>query len=213
MYSVDELSTPVPQIINTDHWFSRKEYREPFFVAALLAVTVLHTLSLLSRPESTYLLTTLQAVIYEAFVFNFYYTNLQLSLSAAQKALLDAIPHDVCTVIKQLDLDLEYTLFACCSMCFAQYLPNLDSPHDLYLHHCMHKPDPGGSVCDNALVRRIEGSTPVSWKLIKTFPLQNLHSWIAGLCSCPGIEEHLVASWKKSAPGSRYHDIMKALII
>lgn len=124
----------------------RKHAREPFIMAALLAVTVLHTLASVSRPNCAYLLTALQVVIYGAFMYDVSQTSSHgtRSLSAAQQAILNTIPTDMRTVINNLDLEPEYMLYACCPGCFALYPPNPNSPKDPYPHRCTHKPDPGG---------------------------------------------------------------------
>lgn len=162
-------------------------YRQPFLIAALFCVTVLHTLATLSRSDSAYLLAVIRVIVFGAFIFEG--RSSHPSLSAAQQEVLRNIPLDIRTVISSLDLEPEYLLYACCPRCFARYAPNPQSPKDPYPHCCTYRPTPEGPACGETLVEC--SANGESWTPIRPFPFQSLLSWIAQLCARPGLEEHL----------------------
>ncbi|KAJ3554676.1 hypothetical protein NM688_g2988 [Phlebia brevispora] len=195
-----------PLVYNADRWFKSREYTQPFLLVALLLAIVLHALATISRLQISYVLATIKVIIYGAFAYNS--TPSANSLTPAQLNLLNAIPIDIRTALKNLDIEPEYTLYACCQRCLALYRPNRSSPRDPYPHTCTHRTTPDDPVCEAELVRQ---NSDGAWVPLKTFALQSLCAWLAQLLSRPGIEKFLETSWIPSShePGV-WTDIMEA---
>ncbi|KAI0827477.1 hypothetical protein BC628DRAFT_1318722, partial [Trametes gibbosa] len=83
---------------------------EPFVLAALVMSTILHTIHAVTRADSHYLLTTIRAILFGAFVF----CNGGRRLTSAQDSVLQTVPKDVRTALKHLHIDPEIVRYACC---------------------------------------------------------------------------------------------------
>ncbi|KAI9069151.1 hypothetical protein FKP32DRAFT_1536368, partial [Trametes sanguinea] len=88
---------------------------QPFLMAGLVMVTVLHTLAGVSFPAVQYILATLKVVLFGAFTMNTTMSGSRAQLlSAEQLAALRAMPLDLRTVLDHLDLTPDITTYACC---------------------------------------------------------------------------------------------------
>ncbi|KAI8969511.1 hypothetical protein BD414DRAFT_428473, partial [Trametes punicea] len=87
---------------------------EPWLLAGLVMSAVLHSLVAVSRPDLTYVLTTLQAMIYGAFMYCNGASGTSKKLSAHQADLLAAIPSDIRTVLGRLGLEPDIIRYASC---------------------------------------------------------------------------------------------------
>ncbi|RPD57898.1 hypothetical protein L226DRAFT_444588, partial [Lentinus tigrinus ALCF2SS1-7] len=87
----------------------------PFIVAALLMVTICHSIASLSFPQVEYVLATLRVVLFGALTFSLVdRTVTRSSLTPEQAALLQSIPLDIRTVIDMLGVEPDVTRYACC---------------------------------------------------------------------------------------------------
>jgi hypothetical protein len=164
----------------------------------------LHTLASISRSEAGLILSSFRAAIYGAFLFS----NASKTLTQAQKILLKEMPLDVRTAIKQLDIEPDITIYACCPSCFALYPPTPASHLHSYPERCNNQSVSTASICGTALLKKkkhaLGGLVP-----IKTFAKQSFDSWIGQLLSRPGLEEAMEGAWRSSADGV-WTDIMQA---
>ncbi|KAI1783120.1 hypothetical protein LXA43DRAFT_904206, partial [Ganoderma leucocontextum] len=89
---------------------------KPFILAALLMATILHSLASVSFPQTTYLLSTLRAVLFGALTVSCVVdpstTTPQLSFEHQQ--LLNHIPLDIRSVMKLLHLEPDLLTYASC---------------------------------------------------------------------------------------------------
>ncbi|RDX51278.1 hypothetical protein OH76DRAFT_1347075, partial [Lentinus brumalis] len=84
-----------------------------FIVAALVTVTILHSVAAVSRPYGHFILATLRVVLFGAFA---YQTNpiARYVLTAAQALLLKAIPIDVRAAMRLLRVQADIVQYATC---------------------------------------------------------------------------------------------------
>lgn len=133
-------------------------------------------------------------------------------LSVQQQEALDSVNLDVRTVLKKLEIEPEYMLYACCPDCSALYPPNPSRATDPYPHHCTKSSTPDKDRCGAHLVqsRKKRGTDEhLAWVPIKIFAFQSMKTWLGQLCSRIGVERQLEDSWKTR--GSRqWTDIMDA---
>ncbi|KAI0720100.1 hypothetical protein C8T65DRAFT_545168, partial [Cerioporus squamosus] len=87
---------------------------EYFILAAMVMTTVLHSLTATSRTQSSYVLTTIQAVLFGAFAWCNTHLSHPQPLTPGQTALLNKIPDDVREAIKALGLEPDFIRHACC---------------------------------------------------------------------------------------------------
>lgn len=176
-----------------DRWFS-VYHIEPFLLATLMMASIIHCLGSANRLEANYVLITIRAVIYSA--WGFLHAG---RLTTAQSALLKQIPDDVRAALQFLNVEPEYTLYACCTSCCALYPPyrSPGNKDDRYQHVCTHRPTQGDSICGQVLVQQ---NPKGEWRPIKSFAFQSLHGWIAQLLCRRGIEEELARSWVVNDP-------------
>lgn len=162
----------------------------------------MHALAHASRVDADVMLTSIRAIIYAAFVFS------GTELLPSQTAFLERLPIDVRTALRILDLEPDYTLYACCRSCFALYPPDLTARGDQsrYPLKCTHRPAPSAPMCGEILTKE---NADGEKKPIKSFAMQNINSWIAQLLCRPGVEEMISESWKKPS-GDRVNDMMQA---
>ncbi|KAI0644125.1 hypothetical protein C8Q79DRAFT_914175, partial [Trametes meyenii] len=83
---------------------------QPFLVAALIMVSVLHSLAHVAYPYTKLVLMTMKVVIFGALTMG----NSRLALSTEHRNFLKQIPSDVRTVMKFLALEPDITLYATC---------------------------------------------------------------------------------------------------
>ncbi|KAI0648741.1 hypothetical protein C8Q79DRAFT_876325, partial [Trametes meyenii] len=83
---------------------------EPFLLAGLLMVTVLHTFSGVAFPAAQYVLATLKAVIFGAVTFN----RIQAASTRMAQELIGNVPADLRTIIDMLQLGPDIVQYACC---------------------------------------------------------------------------------------------------
>ncbi|KAI1788720.1 hypothetical protein LXA43DRAFT_862608, partial [Ganoderma leucocontextum] len=84
-----------------------------FILAALLMVTILHTLASVARPYTQFILATLQVLLFGALSWH---TNpiAKAVLDASQNALLKRIPLDIRTALSLFELEPDMVLYAAC---------------------------------------------------------------------------------------------------
>ncbi|KAI0715878.1 hypothetical protein C8T65DRAFT_522164, partial [Cerioporus squamosus] len=87
---------------------------EYFILAAMIMTTVLHSLTATSRTQSSYVLTTIQAVLFGAFAWCNTHLPHAPRLTPGQSDLLNKIPDDVREAIKSLGLEPDFIRRACC---------------------------------------------------------------------------------------------------
>ncbi|KAI1783100.1 hypothetical protein LXA43DRAFT_865627, partial [Ganoderma leucocontextum] len=87
---------------------------EPFVLAALLMVIVLHSLAAASRVYAQYILAAVQAMLYGAVVWCNAQSGWPSSLTPAQATLLQSVPDDVRTILTSLGLESDIIRYACC---------------------------------------------------------------------------------------------------
>ena len=103
-----------------------KDKTPTFILAALLMVTLLHTLSAVAFVQAEFILNTLRIVIFGVFTWS---TGSSM-LKREEQALLDQVPMDIRTVFARLALNPDIVEFAACPSCLAIYAPDTSRPHD-----------------------------------------------------------------------------------
>ncbi|KAI0654536.1 hypothetical protein C8Q70DRAFT_880098, partial [Cubamyces menziesii] len=78
---------------------------EPFVLAALIMVSMLHAIHSVTRADSNYVLATIRAVLFGAFMFC--NQGRRSTLTSRQETLLRTVPKDVRTALKRLHIDPE----------------------------------------------------------------------------------------------------------
>lgn len=121
---------------------------QPFLIAALIMVVILHSMAAVARSYLAFTLATIRVVILGAI----YTVKGPSGLSPAQLALLRDVPHDVRKAAKVLKLDTSFISFASCPKCSHIYFPNPDAPDDPYPHTCTHQ-ETDQPVCGEPLVK------------------------------------------------------------
>ncbi len=187
---------------------------EHFIIAALIMTTILHALAATSRMHCGYILATLQAVLYGAFVW----CNTRSTSSTApgtltpdQAALLSHIPDDVRGAIKDLGLEPDIVRHACCPDCFATYPPDPSCPDDPFPHNCTFQ-ETDKPVCGRQLVfnqRHVEKGKKkarVTYEPILSFPFRPVQSYIRDMANRPGLVSMLKSAWTARF-GSRWTNI------
>lgn len=176
--------------------------------------TILHAVHSVNRADSHYVLTTIRVLLFGAFTFC---NTGRRRLTIAQQAVLDSIPKDVRTALKRLDIDPEFTRYACCPKCFKTFAPNHANPTDPYPRNCdfieTDKPACGAPLvaCRELAPLRKGDPRRVVYAAIKTYPYRSCASWLAAIFLRPELEQILVASWS-SVPSakSKWTDIFHA---
>lgn len=187
-----------------------------FILAALLMVTLLHTVSSVAFVQADFMLSTLRILLFGTLTWS---TGATV-LASNQQDLLDKIPRDARTAISKLKLNVDITEYAVCPSCCAIYPPDQTKPNDAYPHHCTHSQTDKG-VCGARLVNKKKLSPPrvgdpprIVYEPIKSYPYRSLKSWIAELLSQRDIEELLLNSWDSVAKGGALcHDILGSACI
>ncbi|KAI1784021.1 hypothetical protein LXA43DRAFT_872344, partial [Ganoderma leucocontextum] len=87
---------------------------QPFVVAALVLTVVLHALAGTARGRVSYVLATVQVLIYGAFAFCSPSPIHSFRTTAGQDELLNTIPRDVRFAISTLGLEPDVVAYACC---------------------------------------------------------------------------------------------------
>ncbi|RDX40504.1 hypothetical protein OH76DRAFT_1307036, partial [Lentinus brumalis] len=87
---------------------------EPYVVAALVMTTVLHSVAAVSRMYGQYILATLEAVLFGAFVWCNTQGGGRPELTPAQARVLETLPADVRTAMSWLGLEPDIVRHACC---------------------------------------------------------------------------------------------------
>ncbi|KAI9061949.1 hypothetical protein FKP32DRAFT_1574730, partial [Trametes sanguinea] len=83
---------------------------QPFLIGALWMVCVLHTLAHVARPYANLALATIKVVILGTIMF----CDGSSSLTTRQRELLKAVPSDVRSALRLLDLEPDLTVYASC---------------------------------------------------------------------------------------------------
>ncbi|KAI6024144.1 hypothetical protein PISMIDRAFT_25540 [Pisolithus microcarpus 441] len=160
--------------------------------------TVLHLLCGLSIDHCAFALSGLRLVLQ--------------SQRPREAGLVDSVPRDIRTVLKELSLLPVTKAFICCPKCFCCYLP------DSCPERCTSQDTPSSPVCQSLLYREParQSSTNDIYKNPPTrlYLYHDFKEWLARLHSRPEIEKYLernlrVSSDERHLPGV-YHDIWDA---
>lgn len=183
---------------------------QPFLIAALLMVVILHAMAGVARQYVSFTLATIRVVILGAI----YTVQGPAGLTDAQLALLQKLPDDVRTAASILELDTAFISFASCPKCSFIYYPNPKSPDDPFPRTCTNQ-ETDLPVCSEPLVKKRvlkplkKGGRPrIVYRAIRTYPFRSLHSWIADMFSRPAIQEMCMTCWEKPVDGELWSDIM-----
>lgn len=193
--------------------------RQSWILAALVVIVGLHSLSGLPRIQASLILNLVHVIVNGVLTSPeaqsiFSPTPLSTArLASNEQSLKRNIPLDVRTATDRLDLEPEFTTYACCPECFATYAPT-DPPKKLakklYQKHCTHQDTPSDTPCGAALLKPggVDGTELVP---IKPYPLHSLRDWLGRLLSRTGIEDILDKAWELPAGAKDvWTDIMHA---
>ena len=167
----------------TENAHSNLVKNEQFIATSPLLVTILHTLEAAAHLDCAFILSTLRFVLFTCLIHN------KVDASCV-KRIADSIPGDIRTVLSQLSLGSDVTIYASCPVCCALYPPNSANPHDPYLHKCTAVPDSAKGPCHSTLVKLHtsrqqdvdeERSSGMSYAPVRPFPVQSLRSWVSRL--------------------------------
>lgn len=191
--------------------FEKQSSMEPFILAALTMVSIVHAMAAVSRPVAGYILSVIQVVLVGALSFQREHTT------PLQEALKRSLPKDVRTSMKLLGLVPDIVTYGCCRKCFAIYSMNPSKPDDPLPRFCCHKSHPTSPPCNEPLVYE-KLVAPVRpgfpgrsrWLPFRTYPLREFQGWLAELLLRPGIEKFVHDSWKAPNSPDTWHDIMQA---
>ncbi|KAL7284233.1 hypothetical protein ACG7TL_001515 [Trametes sanguinea] len=182
---------------------------EPWLLAGLVMSAVLHSLAAVSRPDLTYVLATIQAIIYGAFM----YCNgaSSTTLDADQAGMLAAIPSDVRTVLGRLGLEPDIVRYASCPKCHATYTPDKKNKKKPYPPVCSLKETDKGPCGEPLVCPREDGEDGDEAR--KYYPYHSLLSWIAALSLRPELLRLARSAWTSNNGSSRWRDIWDAPIL
>nr|VWO97371.1 SPI-1 type III secretion system export apparatus protein SpaS (Secretory protein (Associated with virulence)) (Virulence-associated secretory protein) [Ganoderma boninense] len=188
-----------------------------YLLAGLLMATILHTLASVSFPRADYLLATLRVLLFGAFTANHAHP-IPTSVTATQRSLVDAIPLDIRTAMKDLYLEPEITTYATCPTCSFVYLPRHQQPDDPFPHYCTNEETDKG-VCGALLVKEVKikpkkkrDPIRVVYRPLRPYPYHALKSWIAEFLLRPGIES-VIKKRPSRPPSPSCRDIRDAPLI
>ncbi|KAH9854786.1 hypothetical protein C2E23DRAFT_698484, partial [Lenzites betulinus] len=85
---------------------------QPFLVAGLIMVSVLHALANVSRPYASFALAAIRVVILGTILTTPGTTR--YNMTSEQRSLLERVPRDIRTVIRHLELEPDFTTYAAC---------------------------------------------------------------------------------------------------
>ncbi|KAJ2974975.1 hypothetical protein NUW54_g11804 [Trametes sanguinea] len=195
---------------------------QPFVLAAFIMVTVLHSIAATARLKSQYILATIEAVLYGAFVFSNVAASSGPTLNLLQANVLRNFPQDARTAMAALGVEPDgVTHFACCSKCGDTYSPNRRRPDDAYPHFCSNR-ETDKPICGNPLVYQQthvpttkNGPSRTTWEPFQIFPYRTCSSWIADLFQRPGLDLLARAAWEPVLRPlkTRWHDIWDAPVL
>lgn len=166
------------------------------------------------------ILAGMQVLLVGAFMF----CNKGGVLSPEQEALVADIPSDPRTARAKFGIEPDFIPYACCSKCFALYLPQYHS-HDYdkvpsYPARCSFRDSVDKEPCNIPLLvprdkRRDtdvddENPTPTTHKPARIFGYQTFKTWLARLFSRPDLETFMDEAWARAQPGT---DIWAAHIL
>ncbi len=216
MVSLFLLSTVLVCLIgiHTAKLFDREAANMPHFtVAALLMVTILHSIASVSRPYAHFILATIRVIIFGALSWQ---TNntIKALVGGTLATFLAMIPLDVRTALSKLQAEPDTVNYATCPTCCSIYHPDESKPHDPYPHTCTHietdKPICGTPLVYTSKISSGDQKPPrVIYKPIRPFPYRSFKSYIASLVRRAGVEDLLEKSWN-DRPDGTWHDIMDA---
>ncbi|OJT15383.1 hypothetical protein TRAPUB_8050 [Trametes pubescens] len=213
LYGLDSAQHRGPVVVHPPNMSPSPADLQPFVLAALIMVTILHAVHGVNRVDSHYILTTIRVLLFGALA----YCGMAggTAPTEAQVILLKTVPKDVRTALKRLNIDPEIIRFACCPRCFKTYRPDESREDDPYPHACQSvetdRPECGALLVvrkELAPLRKGDPSPRIVYRALKTYPYRTLASWLAALFLRPAMEQILLSSWDQSAPsGSSWTDI------
>jgi len=171
--------------------------REPFLVAALFFVVVLHLLVGVSQTRANFTLLSLIAIISGALSYG--------KIAPSDHAgILKQLPRDIRTVVTRFEIEPDIIPYASCPKCSATYHPDFttDVP---YPNRCNFRGTPGDEICGATLVKPRQTSEEKvlgdeselsgPGQPIKLFGYQRMTSWLARLLSRPDLEDCITSAW------------------
>ncbi|OJT15521.1 hypothetical protein TRAPUB_7214 [Trametes pubescens] len=212
-------SEPCIAMVPASTMHAQRASMPPFLLAALLMVSILHTLAGVSFPVAQFVLASMKVLLFGAFSLNTVAGTTRTSrpeLTAAHKAIVDAIPYDLRTVLKNLQVEPDIVSYACCSKCFAIYHPDSTNSKHPFPRRCTRG---GGETGVPSCNRRLIKSRPVKAskdanpsdtadRPIRTYVYRKFKSWLADFLGRPGIETAILESWLRDVDPAKCTDIM-----
>ncbi|CDO75322.1 hypothetical protein BN946_scf184517.g5 [Trametes cinnabarina] len=192
---------------------------QPFLMAGLVMVTVLHTFAGVSFPAAQYVLATVKVLLLGAFTLEMF--DLPGSptplLSPAQQAALRGVPLDLRTVLDLLQVNPNIVSYACCPRCFATYLPDPADADHPYPRTCTRRAFPDAPQCNRKLVRseNVKGKkkgdpAQTITRPEKVYSYRRMKSWLAEFLGRAEIESAVLEAWERQPDPAICLDIMDA---
>lgn len=183
---------------------------QPYILAALTMVTVLHAMAAVSRPVVGYVLSTMKVILIGVMIAQ------KVAATKVQEYLKDKIPKDVRTAMKLLGLVPDIVTYGCCRKCFAIYEADPAQPDDPFPHTCTHTSREHGRCNEPLVFERVIRAVPPGetggsrWLPFRTYPYRKLQSWLAEFLLRPGVEKLVNESWAQPNSPDDWADIMDA---
>ncbi|KAI0711693.1 hypothetical protein C8Q76DRAFT_571196, partial [Earliella scabrosa] len=87
---------------------------QPFILAGLLMVVVLHSIASAARLKSEFILATMEVIVFGSFMFCNSLPSPPSPMCISQADALRSIPRDMKTALSVLEVEPEIVEYACC---------------------------------------------------------------------------------------------------
>ena len=176
--------------------------KEPFLVAALFFVVVLHLLVGASQPQANFTLLSLTAIILGALSYG--------KVAPSERAgILKRLPKDIRTAVAIFEIEPDIIPYACCPNCSTTYHPDFTT-NVPYPNQCNFQRTPGDEICGATLLKPRqtseetvlgdEGELAGRDQPIKLYGYQWMSAWLARLFSRPELEDYMTSAWDRRKP-------------
>jgi Transposase family tnp2 len=182
----EEVHTYKERTLNrySDRHLRRFNNAKPALLLAMFIALVLNILGHVTRPWCNAALGLLNLLL-----------NTMLGNAPEGHGSEGWIPRDIRSVRKKFDLEAVTKTFATCARCSCTYPPTIGkkSPamgkKSCYPERCSYKKYRGSKPCGQLLVKRTKEGGQISHVPMRPYVVQDFNSFLAGLLSCPGMEE------------------------
>ncbi|KAL1711912.1 hypothetical protein EV715DRAFT_214647, partial [Schizophyllum commune] len=150
-------------------------------IVATATTLALHLFQTVSRIGSNF---TLEAFRYFAFAHTWLAEGTGTSF---QNTAMNAIPHDVRTLIKRFDLDVDLHTYAVCPKCSSLHRSTVEHGRDVWPSTCVEPVFGSAKLCQEPLLETSANGTIYPTKTLVHVPFAD---WFGRFIALPGVEEY-----------------------